>query len=88
MDKIVKWADETGFQISIEKTKTIMCSRKNTVIASRQRLDMWIKRTKIEQVKKHNILGLIFDTRINWNEHILSSQYKSKSRKKLTSSNA
>jgi hypothetical protein len=28
MDKIVKWADNTGFQISIEKTKAIMFSRK------------------------------------------------------------
>jgi hypothetical protein len=34
MDKIVKWADDTGFQISIEKTKAIMMfSRKNTAIA-------------------------------------------------------
>jgi hypothetical protein len=27
-DKIVKWADDTGFQILIEKTKAIMFSRK------------------------------------------------------------
>jgi hypothetical protein len=72
MDKIVKWADGTGFQISIEKTKAIMFSLKNTAIASRPRLDIWIKGTKIEQVRKHQILGLIFDTRMNWNEHILS----------------
>jgi hypothetical protein len=39
MDNIVKWADDTGFQISIEKTKAIMFSRKNTAIASRPRLD-------------------------------------------------
>jgi hypothetical protein len=56
MDQIVKWADDTGFRISIEKTKA-MFSRKNTVIASRPRLDIWIKRTKIEQVRKHKILG-------------------------------
>jgi hypothetical protein len=35
MDKIVRWADNTGFQISIEKTKAIMLSCKNTAIASR-----------------------------------------------------
>jgi hypothetical protein len=75
MDKIIKWADDTRFQISIEKTKAIMFSRRNTAIASRPRLDVWIKGTKIEQVKKHKILALIFDTRMNWNEH-------SKSRKK------
>jgi hypothetical protein len=69
-------ADDTGFQISIEKTKAIMFSRKNTAIASRPRLDVWIKGTKIEQVRKHKILGLIFNTRMNWNEHHL--QYKTK----------
>jgi hypothetical protein len=62
MDKIVKEADDTGFQISIEKTKAIMFSRKNTTIASRPRLDIWIKGTTTEQVRKHKILGSIFDT--------------------------
>jgi hypothetical protein len=37
MDTIVKWANDTGFEISIEKTKAIMFSRKNTAIASRPR---------------------------------------------------
>jgi hypothetical protein len=65
MDIIVKCADDTGFQKSIKKTG----------IASRQRLDIWIiKGTKIEQVRKHKILGLIFDTRMNWNEYILSKK--------------
>jgi hypothetical protein len=54
---------------------------KNTAIASRPRLDTWIKGTKMEQVRKHKILGLIFDTRMNWNEHILST--KAKSEKKI-----
>jgi hypothetical protein len=40
------------------------------------RLDIWIKGNKIEQVRKHKILGLIFDTRMNWNEHILSTNAK------------
>jgi hypothetical protein len=51
-------------------------SRKNTAIASRPKLDVWIKGTKIEQVKKHKILALIFDTRMNWNKHILSTKAK------------
>jgi hypothetical protein len=50
-----------------------MFSRKNTVIASKPRLDIWIKEMKIEQVRrKHKILG--FDTRMNWKEHILSKK--------------
>jgi hypothetical protein len=53
-----------------------MFSRKITAIASRSRLDIWIKGMKIEQVRKRKILGLIFDTRMNWNEHILSIKAK------------
>jgi hypothetical protein len=60
----------------LKKTKSIIFSRKNPAIASRPRLDIWIKRTKIEQVRKYKILGLIFDTRMNWNEHILSTKAK------------
>jgi hypothetical protein len=48
-----------------------MFSHKNTAIASKPRLDIWIKGMKVEQVRKHLVLGLIFDTRINRNEHIL-----------------
>jgi hypothetical protein len=59
-----------------------MFSCKNTVIASKPRLDIWIKVTKIEQVRKHKILG--FDTRMNWNA---TSSVK-KHKKKSTSSNA
>jgi hypothetical protein len=58
MDKIVRCADNTGFQISKQR-------HKNTAIASRPRLDIWIKGMKIEQVRKHKILGLIFDARMN-----------------------
>jgi hypothetical protein len=76
MDKIIEWADDTRFQISIEKTKAIMFSRRNTAIASRPRLDIWIKGTKIEQVRKRKILGFIFDTRMHFNEHILSTKAK------------
>jgi hypothetical protein len=46
-----------------------MFSCKNTAIASRPRLDLWNKGTKIEQVRKHN-------TRMNWNEYILSTKAK------------
>jgi hypothetical protein len=53
-----------------------MFSRKKTAITARSRLDIWITGTKIKQFRKHKILGLIFDTRMNWNEHILSIKTK------------
>jgi hypothetical protein len=66
-----------AFKSQLKKQKPSF-SRKNTAIASRPRLDVWIKGTKIEQLRKHKILGLIFDTRMNWNEHILSTNKKHK----------
>jgi hypothetical protein len=53
-----------------------MFSRTNTAITSIPRLDIWINRTNIEQVRKHKFLRLIFDTRMNWNDHILSTKAK------------
>jgi hypothetical protein len=79
MDKIVKCADDTDLQISIEKTKAVK------TLQTPPDQD-WIKGTKIEPVGKHKILGLIFDTRMNWSKHILST--KAKAEKKLTSLNA
>jgi hypothetical protein len=60
----------------LKKQKPSCSAAKITAIASRLRLNIWIKGTKIEQVRKHKILGLIFDTRMNWNEHILSTKAK------------
>jgi hypothetical protein len=77
MHPITKWADRTGFQISIEKTKSILFSRKNYVAVNRPTINIWIKGERIEQVRQHCILGLIFDSRMTWNEHILYAKAKS-----------
>jgi hypothetical protein len=61
--KIIKWVDNIGFQISIEKTKSMLFSRKNYKLANRPKLNVWLKGERIEQVNKHRILGLIFDER-------------------------
>jgi hypothetical protein len=38
--KIIKWVDNIGFQISIEKTKSMLFSRKNYKLANRQKLNL------------------------------------------------
>jgi hypothetical protein len=83
MDKIVKWQTTPAFKSQLKKQKPSF-SRKNTAIASRPRLDVWIKGTKIEQLRKHKVLGLIFDTRMNWNEHILSTKQKNEHHQMLS----
>jgi hypothetical protein len=76
MNKIVTWADDNVFQNLTRKIKAILFSHKTTATAPRPILDIWIKGVKIEQVRQHKILGLIFDSRMNWNEHILSTKEK------------
>jgi hypothetical protein len=60
----------------LKKQKPSCSAAKKSAIFSRPGLDIWIKGTKIEQVRKHKILGLFFDTRMNWSEHILCTKAK------------
>jgi Reverse transcriptase (RNA-dependent DNA polymerase) len=76
MQQIIKWTNDTGFQISIEKTKSNLFSRKNYEIINRPKINIWIKEERIEQVRQHRILGLIFDSRMTSNEHILYAMAK------------
>jgi hypothetical protein len=55
MQQITKWADDTGFQKYIEKTKSILFSRKNYQIANRPKIIIWIKRGRTEQARQHRI---------------------------------
>jgi hypothetical protein len=64
LHQITKSADNTGFQISTEKTKSKPFSRKMYQSANRPTLNIWMKGERIEQVNQHRILGLIFDARM------------------------
>jgi hypothetical protein len=58
MDRINKWYEDTGFKVSMEKTKTIVFNRRTFTITTRPRMNAWAKREKIKQVRQHRILGL------------------------------
>jgi hypothetical protein len=58
MKRIIKWAEDTGFKVSTEKTKAIMFSRRKCSITTRPRMNIWEKGEKIEQVRPHRILRL------------------------------
>jgi hypothetical protein len=74
---------DNGFKISPEKTKTILIHKRRpqTEGNTRFKLRVLIGTEKIEMVKKHRILGLTFDERLNWNEHI--KDVKARATKKL-----
>jgi hypothetical protein len=68
MNRIIKWVEDTGFKVSTEKINAIMFSRRKFPITTRPRMNIWAKGEKIEQVKQNRILGLTFDTKMNWLE--------------------
>jgi hypothetical protein len=61
-------ANETGFTISAEKTKTLLVHRRRPRVQSRPTLKIWMKECMLEMVRHHRILGLIFDERLNWRD--------------------
>jgi hypothetical protein len=79
--KIMKWANETGFTISDEKTKTLLVYRRRPRVQSRPTLKIWRGECMLEMVRHHKILGLIFDEKLNWTEHLKT--VKARASKKL-----
>jgi hypothetical protein len=86
MHQITKWADNTDFEISIEKTKSILFGRMNYLTVNRPTINIWVKQVRIKQVTQQRILELIFALRMTWNEHIIYA--KAKTEKKINSLNA
>jgi hypothetical protein len=67
-NNVTRWASDNGFKISPEKTKTMLIHRRRprTEGNNRFKLRVLIGTKKIKMVKKHRILGLTFDERLNW----------------------
>jgi hypothetical protein len=80
-DKVIKWTNENGFRISAEKTKSMFIHRRNRVLGRTARIKIWINNEEIEMTNHHRILGLIFEQRLNWKEHI--KDVKARAMKKL-----
>jgi hypothetical protein len=66
----MKWANETGFTISAEKTKTLLVHKSRPRFQSRPILMIWMGECILEMVRHHRILGLIFDEKFYWKEHL------------------
>ncbi len=68
IDKIVTWANKNGYEFSTEKTKFIIFNKK------RKKIDPGIlpeiKKQPISRVTNHRFLGVTFNERLNWSQHI------------------
>jgi hypothetical protein len=69
-NEIVKWTKETGFNISVEKTKAMLIHRRESRIYERPKLKVRLGPNVIEMFKQHRLLGLIIDDSLNWKVHL------------------
>lgn len=67
LDAINKWSNEWGFKISTEKTVVVLFTN-STKLKNKVDLTLNGKNIKVENSVK--FLGLIFDQRLTWSEHI------------------
>jgi hypothetical protein len=63
-NEIVKCTKETGFNISVEKTKAMLIHRRNPRVYQRPKLKVRLGPNAIEMVKQHRIVGLIIGGRL------------------------
>ena len=60
------WSKKWGFKFSINKTKAMIFSHKKF----ENNINLKINNHDIEFVNQFKFLGLIFDNRFTWNEHV------------------
>ena len=69
-DSIVQWGSHHGLHFSESKCEVIFFSRKHHSYANSNHLSILINNKSIFPVPKVKYLGLIFDSRLSWKEHI------------------
>ena len=67
LKKLVDWCDEWGFNISLEKTVAVLFTHRNNAVLP---MNLIIKDTKITLEKSAKFLGVVFDSKLTWKEHI------------------
>jgi ribonuclease HI len=67
IENIETWSNNIGLYFSHEKTKGMIFSRKYSESTT---CNIKLNRNNIEFVTSHNFLGLIFDRKLNWKDHI------------------
>jgi ribonuclease HI len=77
LDRVNRWTQRTGFNISIEKTKAIVFTRLGR---ARPPLKLELEGHTIEEVPILRILGLTFDMKLLWKTHIKDVKARAKKR--------
>uniref|UniRef100_A0A673MAK6 Uncharacterized LOC107721237 n=1 Tax=Sinocyclocheilus rhinocerous TaxID=307959 RepID=A0A673MAK6_9TELE len=64
--RVEEWAGDWGFKFSVEKTKTIIFSRKRII----PEINLKMYGRSLERVRVFKFLGIYFDSKLTWVDHI------------------
>ena len=65
LNNLVEWCEKNGFKISMEKTVAVLFTHRKENIHSTLKIDTFVK---VDD--KARFLGLIFDSKLTWNDHV------------------
>ena len=80
VDQLQNWCDTWGFKISTDKTVAVLFTRRKQ---NKLHKDLNLKGIKIKLEKSAKFLGMYFDSRMTWKEHINYVTEKCKKRLNL-----
>jgi len=66
LNKVVEWCDLNGFKISMEKTVVVLFTHRRDHIDGILR----INGNPVKVDRKAKFLGIVFDSRLTWNDHV------------------
>lgn len=67
LNDLQEWTNKTGFVFSTEKTKIMHFSRKHLPAIFQP---LYLDNTPLSVVSEHRFLGMVFDSKLNWNSHL------------------
>ena len=74
IDGVTEWGFDWGCRFSVEKTQTVFFTRKRI----EDGMKLWMYGKELERVGSFKYLGVIFDSRVTWADHIRKIEDKCK----------
>ena len=76
LDRVVEWTDQWGFKLSTEKTVAMLFTHHISDVE----FELHIRGNKVKIEKKVKFLGVIFDHKLTWEDHIVYIENRCKKR--------
>ena len=73
LEMITKWLRDSGLLVNESKTEVCLFHRND-----QPKINITLQNIRIESKKSMNVLGVIFDSKLNWSEHVANTISKAK----------